>query len=105
LHCAVVADVPGDPERFDSAPVASEFVATSLSAEARPQSYYSERHADNPHIHHLRSDQRGYTLFDFGRERLTATLQVVKDVHAREPQFEEQARYVVESGKAGVKPA
>ena len=28
LHCAVVADVPGDPERFDSAPVASEFVGS-----------------------------------------------------------------------------
>ncbi len=105
LHCAVVADVPGDPERFDSAPVASEFVGTSLSAEARPQSYYSERHAENPHIHQLRSDQRGYTLFEFGRERLNATLQVVKDVHVLEPEFEVQARYVVESGRAGVKRA
>ena len=105
LHCNVVADVPGDPERFASAPVASEFCGTSLSAEARPQSYYSERHADNPHIHQLRSDQRGYTLLDFGRDRLQATLQVVKDVHVREPEFEVQGRFVVESGKAGVKPA
>ncbi len=102
LHCAVVANVPSDPEDFDSAPVASEFVATSISADAWPQSHYDELRPDNPHISHLRSDQRGYTLFDFDRERLAATLQVVKDVRVREAEFAVQARYVVESGKAGV---
>lgn len=105
LHCAIVADVPGDPTRFDSAPVASEFVGTSLSADARPQEYYSALQPENPHLHQLRSDQRGYALLDFHRERLEATLQVVKDVKVREAEFEVQARYVVEDGRPGPRPA
>lgn len=101
MHCAVAAAVPGDPLRFDSAPVASEFVATSLAAESRPPSYYDERRADNPHLLQLRSDQRGYTLLEFGRSQLDATLQVVSDMHLVEPEFSVQAKYVVEEGKPG----
>lgn len=101
MHTAAAAAVPGDPARLDSRPVASEFIATSLSAEARPQSWYDERLPENPHVRQLRSDQRGYTLLDFGRERLEATLQVVRDVHLREAEFEVQARYVVEDGRPG----
>ncbi|MCC6592451.1 MAG: alkaline phosphatase D family protein [Xanthomonadales bacterium] len=101
MHTAVAAAVPGDPARVDSAPVASEFVATSLSAESRPQSWYDERLPENPHVRQLRSDQRGYTLLDFARGRLDATLQVVRDVHVQDAQFEVQARYMVEDGRAG----
>ena len=70
----MAAAVPGDPQRFDSDPVASEFLATSLSADARPQTYYDERLPENPHIRQLRSDQRGYTLLDFDRRQVAATL-------------------------------
>ena len=69
-----VPDVPGDPARRDTAPIASEFVGTSLSADARPQEYYSALQPENPHLHQLRSDQRGYALLDFHRERLEAKL-------------------------------
>jgi alkaline phosphatase D len=98
LHCATVASVPSDPANLESRSIASEFVATSLSADARPQSYYDRNRSENPHIQQMRSDQRGYTLLDFDRKRLQASLQVVKDVRVREPEFATQARYVVESG-------
>lgn len=101
LHANVVAAVPGDPERFDSPPIASEFVATSISADARPQTYYDERGADNPHVQLMRSDIRGYTLLDIGRDRVEAKLQAVSDVRVREPSFSTLARFVVEDGKAG----
>jgi alkaline phosphatase D len=104
VHCGIVASVPGDRKRFDSKPIASEFVATSISADARPQPYYNERSAENPHIRQLRSDQRGYTLLEFGKEQLQASMQVVSDVRVREPEFAVQARYVVENGRPGPKP-
>ena len=99
LHCAVAAHLPDDPADLKSKPIASEFVATSLSADARPQSYYDRNRAENPHIQQMRSDQRGYTLLDFSGAKLEATLQVVQDVRVRDPKFAVQARYIVESGQ------
>jgi len=40
-------------------------------------------------------------LLDFGRERMSASLQVVSDVRVPEPQFSEQARYIVENDRPG----
>ncbi len=99
LHCAVAASVPGNPADLGSPSIASEFVATSLSADARPQAYYDRNRAENPHIRQMRSDQRGYTLLDFSADRLEATLQTVTDVRVREPRFAVQARYAVENGR------
>ncbi len=101
LHAHIVASVPGDPERFESKPIASEFVATSLSADGRPQSYYDERRIDNPHVQLLRSDVRGYTLLDIGSDRVLAKLQSVSDVREREPTFSTLASFTVEDGTPG----
>jgi len=102
IHCAIVAGLPSDPSKLDSKPIASEFVATSISADGWPQSHYEKMtHGDNPHVLQTRSDQRGYTLLDFGRERMSASLQVVSDVRVPEPQFSEQARYIVENDRPG----
>lgn len=101
LHCAIAAAVPGDPERFDSAAVASEFLATSLSADARPQSYYDERRSQNPQIKHARSDQRGYTLLEFNEQSVEASFQVVSDVRVRQPAFLTQARFRVQNNRPG----
>lgn len=105
LHCAVVAAVPGDPARLDSAPIASEFVATSISAEPWPQAHYDAVKSDNPHVRQMRSDQRGYTLLNIGTDEVRADLRVVDDVHASEPRFSTQASYRVESGRPGPQPA
>ena len=104
LHCAVVTHVPGDLEDLESTPVASEFVATSISADGRPQSNYDRIRAENPHIQQMRSDQRGYTLLDFSRDRLEVSLQTVADVRVREPSFGVQARYLVENGRPEPQP-
>jgi alkaline phosphatase D len=101
VHAGIVAAVPGDPRDFESKPVASEFVATSISADARPQSYYDERRAENPHIRQIRSDQRGYTLLDFDTSAMRARMQVVSDVRVRDPEFLTQASYRVEDGRPG----
>lgn len=101
VHAAIVTSVPQDSRRFDSKPIASEFVATSLSADAWPQSHYDERRSDNPHIRQMRADQRGYTLLDIDQTQLQASLQVVSDVRVREPEFLTQARYRVENGRPG----
>ncbi|MFO1493284.1 MAG: alkaline phosphatase D family protein [Lysobacterales bacterium] len=101
LHCAVVADVPSDPTRPDSAPIASEFVATSISAEAWPQAHYDAVRGDNPHIRQMRADQRGYTLLQITRDEVRADLKVVSDVHVQSPEFSTQASYRVEAGRPG----
>ena len=104
VHAGIVAAVPGDARNFESKPVASEFVATSISADARPQSYYDERRAKNPHIRQVRSDQRGYTLLDFDTQAVQAKMQVVSNVRVRDPEFLTQASYRVEDGRPGPVP-
>jgi alkaline phosphatase D len=101
LHAAIVASVPSDPRRLDSRVLASEFVTTSISSEGWPQSHYERSRADNPHIHHARSDQRGYTLLEFGRAALEASVRVVDDVRSAKPGFATQARFRVEDGRPG----
>ncbi|MCB1612843.1 MAG: hypothetical protein KDI60_13970, partial [Xanthomonadales bacterium] len=71
---------------------------------ARPQSYYDERRAKNPHIRQVRSDQRGYTLLDFDTQAVQAKMQVVSNVRVRDPEFLTQASYRVEDGRPGPVP-
>lgn len=101
LHCAIVGAVPSDPTQLDSRPIASEFVATSISADAWPQAHYDDVRADNPHLQQMRSDQRGYTLLDFNAQTLRADLRVVSDVRVANPEFLTQASYVVDAGRPG----
>jgi len=99
LHCAVVAKLPRETADLESPSIASEFVTTSLSADGWPQSHYERNRAENPHIKHRRSDQRGFCLLDFKSEAMDAKLQVVSDVRVKEPSFATQARYRVENGR------
>ena len=87
--------------RLDSKPIASEFVATSISADGWPQSRYDATRAENPHVRLARSDQRGYTLLEFGRDAVEASLRVVDDVRSATPGFATQARFRVEDGRPG----
>lgn len=101
IHATVVGGVPGDPERLDSAPVASEFCATSISSEGRPQAYWDAKRPDNPQVLLADSDRRGYLTIELDPKRLTARARGLVDALREDSQLNTFATFVVEDGKPG----
>ena len=101
IHATVVGAVPGDPQRPESAPVASEFCATSISSEGRPQDYWDAKLADNPHAIFGNSARRGYVAIELDAKRLTAHAKGLVDVLRQDSQMTTLASFVVEDGKPG----
>ena len=90
--------VPGD---LDSPVLASEFVATSISAQGVPQSTLDQRRAANPNLLYANSERRGYLRLDVTPQRLQADLIGLDSVTERNAGRKVQASFVVEDGKAG----
>jgi alkaline phosphatase D len=102
VHANYVADLRVDFDDAKSPVVASEFCGTSISSLGLAQSVLDEARGFNPHLHHARSDQRGYMRFRLERERLQADLRVVAD--ARDPAcaIGSQGHFFVEAARPGV---
>ncbi|RYY23123.1 MAG: alkaline phosphatase [Sphingomonadales bacterium] len=83
VHRHHVGAVPQRAEAFDGPAVATEFVCTSISSggdgSAKLARAWRDVPADNPHCK-LISNQRGYQLFDIGRERWDTHVRVVDKV-------------------------
>jgi alkaline phosphatase D len=79
--------------------IGSEFVGTSISSLGLPQSRLDTLRPVNPHLLHVRGDQRGYQSFVLEPGRLKATLQAVSDARLPESAVVTQARFVVEAGR------
>lgn len=105
LHCTVVGQIPGRMDEVDSAPVASEFLATALAAEGFPPERFVQRRADNPHLLHMDGAERGYVRFDLSPQRIEASLVAVSDIREREPSITISRQYLVEDGRPGPRPA
>ena len=101
VHANYVADLKLDFDDPRSPAVATEFCGTSISSEGLPQSRLDGLLRDNPHLHHARSDQRGYVHFALDGERLRARLRVVDDPLDPASGVRTAARFVVAAGRAG----
>jgi len=104
LHATVVADIhrTADPR---SPIVASEFCGTSISAQGSDRSANPARVAHNPHVHFADSTRRGYVTCEFTPRRLDVAERVLDTVKSPQSRVETRNRFVVESGRPGVKRA
>ncbi|PXW95910.1 alkaline phosphatase D [Sphaerotilus hippei] len=104
VHANYVADLHLDPARPDSPIVASEFCGTSISSEGMAQSRLDAMRPHHPHLHHGRSDERGYVRLEFGPDTLQATL--LKVQHPRRPDSAVgiSARFAVDARQPGILP-
>jgi len=105
VHQNYVCRVQADPDRPDSAVLASEFCGTSISSHSGAT---LERAAalqrDNPHILLARPDQRGYAWVELSPQRWQTTLMAVDDPGRADSPVRPLARFVVEDGRAGPQP-
>jgi len=102
VHQARVGALHRDPDDPATAPVASEFVATSISSEgdgADLPNRAAEFRAANPHLGFLHG-RRGYTRLDLAAARLEARCVSLPYVTRAGAPAETAARFVVERGRA-----
>ncbi len=106
VHMNFVSDLKLDFDAAESPVVASEFVGTSITSPAGAwQRNLPAILAENPHIKYGRSDHRGYVRASIAGGRMHADLIGLDAVRKPESRAQVLARFVVENGKAGPKPA
>lgn len=106
VHQHYVGHVPENPDDLASAPIASEFVCSSITSNGdgsllrRGQEHYL---AQNPHIA-FNNAQRGYQVFDVGAQRWTTEVKTVDRVQTRGGALSTVARFHVAPGRPQPEP-
>ena len=83
------------------APLASEFVCTSVSSQSAPSRHFDRIKAANPHILHADGSQRGYLRLTIEPARLQADMVGLDDVRRADTGASVQRAFVVEAGRRG----
>lgn len=99
--------VPSREGALDSAPAATEFVATSISSGGdgvRLSEAWKDVPADNPQCK-LFDARRGYQLFDIGRDEWRTEVRVVEQVTTPGAPLTTPARFVVDRRRPGLQEA
>jgi alkaline phosphatase D len=105
VHMNVAADLRLHPNDESSPVVASEIVGTSISSRGMGDKTLAAILAGNPDIRHARSDERGYTRIDVGRDALVATFRTTPFPAQAQAVLTTQATYRVAHGHPGVQRA
>jgi alkaline phosphatase D len=103
VHCNYAADLHLDAARPDSAVVASEFCATSITSQGIDPKVVREIALANPHIHFAENTLRGYVVLDFSSKGLEARLRTVDTVKNVSAPIATRATFTVEDGRPGVR--
>jgi alkaline phosphatase D len=105
VHAHYVADLKRDFSDERSPVVASEFCGTSIASRGAAQERVTEALRHNPHIHHGRSDRRGYVSCRLDAQALHAELMAVDDATRPDSAVQVAARFVVDARQPGPRPA
>jgi alkaline phosphatase D len=105
LHAFVAGNINAVPERLDTPLVASEFVATSISSDARPQDSLDAWRNNNANLLLLDGRKRGYLTVNLSDKRMQVDLVAVDDVSQPTAGRQVLRSYVVEAGSPSILPA
>ncbi len=105
VHSHWVSELKEDFDRPASKTIASEFCGTSITSDAWPQARNLELLPDNPHVKFASSERRGYVLMELSARECRVALRGVDDARNRDTGIATQARFVVEDGRPGPRPA
>jgi alkaline phosphatase D len=105
IHAFAVSGINARPEQLDSPLVAAEFVATSLSSDARPQQQFDEWAADNPNFKVFDGRHRGYLSLHITDKILRADLMIVDQPQNPQSGTSVWRSFAVEAGNPQIQPA
>jgi len=103
IHSFWVTDLKTDFRDPAAAPVATEFVTTSITTEGPSHEAFQAVLPQNPHVHFAETRYRGYSLAEVTPELLRVDLRAMRTVARRDPVATTLRSYSVERGKAGAK--
>lgn len=101
VHRHVAANLRLHPTDLSSPVIASEFTTSSITSRGLSEFLSSVMKAANPDLLHLRSDERGYSLFDITPEALRCDFRATANPVRADARFHTQASYQVERGVPG----
>lgn len=87
-----------DPDKPESAVIATELVGTSITSDGPSQTAVEAVLPVNPHIRFFDSRWRGYMLLELNRERLLASFRAISDRADRNASVHTLSQHVVQSG-------
>jgi alkaline phosphatase D len=101
VHRHVAALLRANPDDPRTPVVASEFVTSSITTAGLPTSLMSLIHRSNADILHARSDERGYMQLDITNRSLHCVARAAGFPVLEHAKLHTQARFRVDSGRAG----
>ena len=101
VHMNVASVLRLEPNDPQSAPLASEFVTTSISSRGMSEQLLSAIRLSNPDLQYARADERGYALLECTPKQLQTEFRTTPHPAGASEVLKVQARFVVEAGKAG----
>ena len=99
IHAFVVSDLRLKAADLSSPVVAPEFVTTSISSDALPETYFENVRKLNPNLLTATGLYRGYVSLDITKEHLRADLIAIDTVKTPDSGRHTLVSYVVEAGK------
>ena len=105
VHMNVASVLRAESNDAQSPVLASEFVTTSISSRGMSDTLLTAIRQSNPDLIHARSDERGYTLLEFTPKQTVAEFRTTPHPAGTSEVLKVQARFVVESGRAGPQTA
>ena len=105
VHSFWVTELKQDFTQPKSATVATEFVGGSITSQGPPEKALQEILPHNPHITYAKSGIYGYGLVTFSPKSATLQVRTVQSIKDAKSPIATAARFVVEAGQPGAKPA
>lgn len=102
IHAFLASDLHRTAGDSDTAVVASEFTATSVTSQSASQSFFDERKAGNPAVRFANGEYRGYLRLEIERDVLRADLIAMDDVRRVDSGRKLLASFAVEDKRAGI---
>jgi len=105
IHAFVVSGLHLKASDLDSPLVAPEFVTTSVSSDAVPETYFETARKINPNLLTATGEHRGYVRMEITKDTLRADLISVDTVKTPDSGRSTLVSYVVEAGKPALSRA
>ena len=105
VHYNQAGNLRLNPNDAKSAPLASEFVTTSISSRGMANSRLQTLQESNPDMVYARSDERGYALLEITPHQARCQFRATAQAQREDALLRVQAVYAVDRGRAGVQRA
>jgi alkaline phosphatase D len=105
LHAFMVGGVNQTPDQLESPLLASEFVASSISSDSRPQAQLDQWRAENPNVLLAAGEHRGYLWLHLRRDRLQVDLMAIDNPIDPDSGKHLLESFVVEAGSPHIQRA